>query len=292
MSMKKDYEAFMAKKEAFFQRPISEMWRYQEKRYIKPFQMFGNLYYVGETWVCVHLIDTGDGLLLIDAGNFNTSGMLINAIWEVGFNPADIKWVILSHGHIDHIGSAIFLRNMFGSKLYLGEPDAEMFIKNPALSYIQYNPNITDYLFEPDVVIRDGDVLKFGNTEIRFVLVPGHSAGTIACFFDITDGNETIRAGYYGGFGFNTLTKDYLQEIGDTKYEMRRTYLSSLEKVMDEPVDIFLGNHTHNNNIIEKRKSQVQHPGTNPYIDPDEWRQYLSKKKKELIAFMDDPENN
>jgi metallo-beta-lactamase class B len=292
MSMKKDYEDFMARKKEFFRRPISEMWRDQEKRYIKPFQMFGNLYFVGETWVCVYLINTGDGLLLLDAGNFDTSGMLINAIWEVGFNPADIKWVVLSHGHVDHFGSATFLRNMFGCKLYLGEPDAKMFKQNPELSYIQYNSNIVDELFEPDVTIRDGDVLTFGKIEMRFVSVPGHSAGTIACFLDVVDGKETKRVGYYGGFGLNTLAKDFLQEIGDTDYKMRQVYLSSLEKVMDENVDIFLANHNHHNNIVEKRKYQLQHPDSNPYLDPSEWRKYLKKKKKEVIDFMNNPENN
>ena len=167
-----------------------------------------------------------------------------------------------------------------------------MFKKNPELSYIQYNSNIVDELFEPDVTINDGDVLKFGNTLIKFVLVPGHSTGTIACFFDVSDGKETKRAGYYGGLGLNTLAKDYLQEIGDTDYKMRKAYLSSLEKVMDEHVDMFLANHTHHNNIVEKRKYQMQHPDSNPYIDSREWREYLEKKKKEIIAFMNNPENN
>jgi metallo-beta-lactamase class B len=292
MSMQNDYEEFKAKQEAFFATAMSEMWRHQEQRYMKPFQMFGNLYYVGETWLCMHLVDTGDGLFLLDAGNYNTSGMLINAIWEAGFNPADIKWVVLSHGHVDHIGNADFLRKMFGCKLYIGEPDADMLKNNPALSYIHGNPNIADGLFEPDAVIRDGDVLKFGKLEIQFVLVPGHTAGAIACFFDVTDGKETKRAGYYGGFGFNTLTKDYLQDIGDTKYTMRQVYLSSLDKVKDEPVDIFLGNHANNNNIVEKREYQLQHPDTNPYIDPGEWRTYLEEKKNALLAFMNNPENN
>lgn len=292
MSMQKNYEAFKAKQKAFFSTPMSEMWRHQEKRYMKPFQMFGNLYYVGETWMCMHLVDTGDGLFLLDAGNYNTSGMLINAIWEAGFNPANINWVVLSHGHVDHIGNANFLRNMFGCKLYIGEPDADMFKKNPALSYIHGNPNIADGLFEPDAILRDGDVLTFGNTEITFFLVPGHTAGAIACFFDVTDGKETKRAGYYGGFGFNTLTKDYLQAIGDTDYAMRQIYLSSLEKVMDEHVDIFLGNHANNNNIVEKREYQIQHPDTNPYIDPGEWRRYLEERKHALLAFMNNPENH
>ena len=282
----------MARQKAFFSRPMSEYSRNQEKRYVKPFQMFGNLYYVGETWVCVHLVDTGKGLLLFDAGNFGAGAMLINAIWELGFNPANIKWVLLSHGHLDHIGNAEFLRNMFGCKLYLGEPDAEMFIKNPALSFVYDSPNIADGLFIPDAVTREGDVLKFGNTKIEFFLVPGHTAGAIACFFDVTDGKETKRAGYYGGFGFNTLAEDYLREIGDVNYKMRQVYLSSLEKVMDEHVDIFLGNHANNNNIIGKRQYQIQHPRTNPFIDPGEWRKYLEEKKQALLALMNKPENN
>ena len=292
MPIQNDYKEFKVKQEAFFSTPMSKVWRHQEQRYMKPFQMFGNLYYVGETWVCMHLVDTGDGLFLLDAGNYNTTGMLIHAIWDAGFNPADIKWVVLSHGHVDHIGNAIFLRNMFGCKLYIGEPDANMFKNNPALSFIHHNPNIEHELFDPDAVIRDGDVLQFGNTEIQFFLVPGHTAGAIACFFDVTDGQETKRAGYYGGFGFNTLTKDYLQEIGDTDYAMRQVYLSSLEKVKDEHVDIFLGNHANNNNIVEKRQYQLQHPDTNPYIDPSEWRKYLEEKKNALLALMQNPENN
>jgi metallo-beta-lactamase class B len=292
MSMHRDYEEFKAKQKTFFTMPMADMWRHQEKRYMKPFQMFGNLYYVGETVMSMHLLDTGDGLFLLDSGNYNTSGMLVNAIWEAGFNPADIKWVVLSHGHIDHIGSANFLKNMYGCKLYIGEPDAKMFKKDPALSYLHGSPDISVDLFEPDEIIRDGNVLNFGDTEIQFHLVPGHTAGAIACFFDVTDGKETKRAGYYGGFGFNTLAKDYLLEIGDTAYKMRQVYLSSIDKVIDQHVDIFLGNHADNNNIVEKREYQIQHPGSNPYIDPDEWRRYLAQKKNELLAFMKDPENN
>jgi len=175
---------------------------------------------------------------------------------------------------------------MFGCKIYLGEPDAEMFKRNPALSFVHDSPNIADALFEPDAVICDQDLIKFGGTEIKFYLVPGHTSGAIACFFDVNDGKETKRAGYFGGFGFNTLTQGYLKEIGDTKYQMRREYLASLEKVINEHVDIFLGNHTNNNKIIEKRKLQTQNPKVNPYVDPDEWRIYLTSRKKEVLTLI------
>ena len=91
---------------------------------------------------------------------------------------------------------------------------------------IQESPNCMDALFAPDEEIQDGDVMRFGNTEIQFYLVPGHTEGCIACFFDVKEGEETKRAGYYGGFGFNTLQEEYLKEIGDTDFTMRRRYLN------------------------------------------------------------------
>lgn len=62
------------------------------------------------------------GLLLFDAGNCGNgaTAMLINAIWEAGFHPSDVKWLVLSHGHVDHIGAVNFFRRMFGTKIYLG----------------------------------------------------------------------------------------------------------------------------------------------------------------------------
>ena len=293
MTMVKNYTAYMAR---YHQLMDGDKRNIVNARpgllYQKPFQMFGNLYYVGDQFVCAHLLDTGDGLLLFDAVNTGQGGMLIQAIWEAGFNPADIKWVVLSHGHVDHIGQVQFLKDMFGCKIYLGEPDAKMFKDHPERSYIQRSANMFDVLFEPDRLIYDGDVIKFGNTEIKFILVPGHTNGVIACFFDVTDGKEIKRAGYYGGFGFNTLAKEYLLEIGDTQYKNRQIYLNSLAKVRNEHVDIFMGNHPVNNDMIKKYEYMVDHPGENPFVDDTAWRNYLDQRRDEVLTFMVDPQNN
>lgn len=291
MSMKEDYEKYLERRSALMKDPKSVIWTDQESRYLHPFRMYGNLYYVGDDWVCVHLVDTGEGLLLIDGGNCGAAAMLVQAIWEAGFNPADVKWMILSHGHVDHIGSAVFFRKMFGTKLLLGAPDARMFEEHPEQSAIQESTDFMDSLFTPDILINDGDVMTFGNTEIQFYLVPGHTAGCIACFFDITDGNEVKRAGYYGGFGFNTLRRDFLKEIGDPSYQMRQVYLDSLKKVRDRHVDVFMGNHTNNNNLVEKLRYIKEHPGENPFVDQEGWGRYLDEKRDSLLEFMKDPAN-
>jgi len=295
MSMKKDYEVYRAKQEKLKEDPRAcRVWVNQESRYIKPFRMYGNLYYVGDSAMCVHLVDTGEGLLLFDAGNCagGATAMLVQAIWEAGFNPADVKWMILSHGHVDHIGAVNFFKRMFGTRIYLGAPDAENLRTNPELSLIQESTDYMDELFDVDVEIQEGDVFTFGNTTVQFHLAPGHTAGVISCFFDVSDGKETKRVGYYGGFGFNTLQKDYLLEIGDTEFSMRQKYLESIEKVIDEKVDIFMPNHTNNVDLLNKREYMLAHPGENPFVDDKAWKLYLTEKYNGMKKLMADPKQN
>lgn len=286
MSMKEAYETYAAEQRKIIDSPAARYWYQQEKRYVKPFQIYGNLYYVGDSWVCAHIVDTGEGLLLFDGGNLGATAMLVQSIWEAGFNPADVKWMVMSHGHLDHFGAANFFKNMFGTKLYLSGPDARMFRTRPWLSFIQDNPDKMEELFVPDVEIEDGDELNFGGTKIRFRMVPGHTEGCIACFFDVTDQKERKRVGYYGGFGFNTLTREYLEEVGDPECHMREIYLESLQKVRDEKVDIFMPNHTNNVGLLEKRQYMLDHPGENPFVDSAQWSNYLDMMYEKMQELM------
>lgn len=293
MSIRQNYEEYLARREALKADPMSGIWLDQEGRYVHPFRLYGDIWYVGDSWVCVHLIDTGDGLLLIDSGNCGATAMLVNAIWEAGFHPADVKWIIHSHGHLDHIGGASFFKRMFGTKLYLGEPDARMYRERPELSFIQDTRNVCDGLFAPDYEIKDGDVLTFGKVAMTFRLVPGHTEGCVAVFFDMDGPDGVKRCGYYGGFGFNTLQKDYLAETGDPEYKTRQVYLDSLAKVRDEKVEVFLGNHCVNNDTLGRRKKQQADPdGPSPFVDGKAWGAYLDEKRDALLAFMADPKNN
>ncbi len=294
-TMKENYQEYLAKQEALRATKLGHYWIEQEKRYVKPFQMYGNLYYVGDSWVCAHIVDTGEGLLLFDAGNCGggATAMLIQAIWEAGFNPADVKWLVLSHAHVDHIGAVNFFKRMFGTKIYLGAPDAEIIREHPERVYVQDSSDYMDELFTPDVEIHENDVIRFGNTEVLFKLVPGHTPGVIACFFDVTDGKETKRVGYYGGFGFNTLQKEYLLEIGDTDFSTRQVYLDSIQKVINEKVDLFMPNHTLNVDLLNKCQFMLEHPeAPNPFVNETAWKEYLQMKYDALKALMADPAQN
>lgn len=292
MTMQEEYLALLERHKALERSPMGRFHLNQERRYVEPFNIYGPIWYVGDDWVCVHLIDTGDGLLLIDSGNYGATAVLVHSIWRAGFDPSDVRWIIHSHGHVDHIGGSLFFQRMFGTKLYLSDADAKVFRETPWLSLMQESRNDCEDLFTPDVEIHDGETIAFGNIPIRFVLCPGHTIGVISCFFDV-DGEEGVkRCGYFGGFGFNTLRKDYLQEIGDSDFSMRERYLDSLAKVRDEKVELFLGNHPNNNNTFEKQASRQTSQGKNPFLNSEEWQSYLDQKREELLRFMADPANN
>ena len=69
---------------------------------MKPFQLAGNVYFVGTYRASSHLIDTGDGLILIDTGYAETADVVIESVGALGFDIRDVKYILHSHGHHDH----------------------------------------------------------------------------------------------------------------------------------------------------------------------------------------------
>ena len=74
--------------------------------------------------------------------------------------------------------------------------------------------------------------------------------------------------------------------LGDTDFDMRKVYLDSLKKVRDEQVDIFIGNHVSNVDLLNKRKYMLDHPAENPFVDKKAWKSYLDCKRDELTVWM------
>ncbi len=243
---------------------------------IKPGKMFDNLYFVGTVPASSHLIDTTEGLILLDTGYFDSLYILLNNIWEVGFNPKDIKYIVISHAHLDHMDSVSALVELTGAKTFIGKDDLPL-LKGEIFHY----PIIP---FEPDVLLSDGDTITLGNTTIECIATPGHTNGTMSFFFDVYEGDKKYRAGMFGGTGANTLRKDFILEH-NLSFEGRDKYFKSLDRLWNEKVDVFVGNHVQNNNTVEKLEKMGTAP-KNPFINPLEWQSFLSFCHKKLTRYI------
>ena len=235
-----------------------------------PFKLAGNIYYVGTVPQSSHLIDTGDGLILIDVGDEENAAVVINSIAELGFDVADVKYILLSHGHYDHSHGAPLIKERCSATVMLAKED------------VRYLEN----KFIPDAYYEDGAYVELGNTRILTIATPGHTLGTYSFFFDVTVDGVTMRAGMFGGAGVNQMSKPYLDKNGGLFYHQRGDFFRSLAKLREYKVDIFLGNHAWNNKTPEKYEKSLTEK-KNPFINTnEEWQKFLNIKEKELKSLI------
>ena len=235
-----------------------------------PFRLVGNVYFVGTYKASCHMIDTGDGLILIDTGYPDTAEIIVDSISHLGFDVRDVKIILHSHGHYDHTGCTP------GLLPYC--PHAKTYLHKNDLKYLKNNP------FTPDCYFEDGQHVVLGNTDILCLFTPGHTEGSMSFFFDVTEGGKTYRVGTYGGAGTNQLKKGYMIPRG-LSYHLRGQFFESVSRLEGEHVDVFIGNHTWHNQTKENyEKSLVS--SENPFIDDRKWGAFLKKLRCNLEAIL------
>lgn len=249
----------------------SEYYNEPSKCFVEPFEILPGLWYVGDQKVSAHLLDTGDGLILFDAGYPHAKHLLTEAIYRAGYNPNDIKYLIISHGHFDHTGAAVEYKNLYGCLIALGEADVKMIEERPEL--VLYDHSDSPYYVIPtaDIALKDGHIIECGKAKIKCISTPGHTDGVMSFFFDW----EGHKVGYFGGIGFNTMAPSYYEKYGITTDNAANLRASTL-KVRDIEVDVVLGNHPGQTNTFGKMKRIGKEEG-NPFVDPTEWAMFMDK---------------
>ena len=237
---------------------------------IEAFKIIGNTYFTGTTPASSHLIDTGDGLILIDTGYSDTLFLLINSIYKLGFTLYDVKYIIHTHWHGDHTEATAALVHLTGAKTFIGKKDGEKVRK----------------YFEPDVLLSEGDVVCLGNTKIEVVETPGHTEGTISLFYETEENGIKYQVGTFGGAGANTLVKEKFDYDN-----CRNDYQESLNKLRKRKIDVFIGNHVWNNDTEAKSKI-LKETGENRFIDSDVWYKFLDFCEKRLHDIIESENKN
>jgi metallo-beta-lactamase class B len=222
------------------------------------FKIFDNLYYVGVDLVSAYLIPTSDGLIVIDTLFAASHDKLLNNIRAVGFDPADVEYIFVSHGHGDHAEGAPLLQAATGARVGMAEADWEMTGQTP------------------DLVITDGQSITLGDTTITFYVTPGHTPGVLSMAFPVHDGDETHDAFMFGGMGLNFSGVD--------RTEM---YLESVDRVQAmEGIEVNVTNHEGAGQVFARAdRLAARRPGDpHPFVDPEGFNAWLDTLEENAEA--------
>ena len=200
-----------------------------------PFQIFDNVYFVGNEAVSSYLITTSDGLVLIDA----TNGIMVNRTLEhvrqLGFDPMDIKYVLVTEAHEIHYGGAAQIKAMTGATIALSPADWDFLeLAVERADWVEYD--WTTQVAPPrDHEIQDGEVITVGDAEFTLYTTPGHTPGTSSFEYVGYDGDRRYRILTPGGTGL-TMGTDWTADWIEGREGLKAA----------GPWDVILGNHPNN----------------------------------------------
>ena len=230
-----------------------------EAQRVAPFKVFDNLYYVGAKWVSAWLLETDQGLILFDALYDELTDLVIESIQELGFDPNDIRYLIVSHAHYDHIGGVRRFQEEFGAVVMMTDADWNM-TEEPAI-YREY-PTPARHLS-----VSDGSTLNLGRTRLRFMQTPGHTPGVLSTRFTVYDNGYPHDAFLFGGVGLNF-----------SGVERTETYISSIHRLMQlEEVEVNIPNHPESGEVFERFEMlhNREDGDPHPFVDPESWNGWL-----------------
>lgn len=256
--------------------------------YQEPIRMAPGVWYIsGNNWVAAYLIDTGDGLILIDTAMHETAYLMLENIRKIGYDLKDIKLILLSHAHCDHIGAARTMKELTGAKVYLGERDWFFLTERKDLIFNDGPYTCGD--FTPDEGYADDKPITLGNVTIHTVATPGHTPGCTSFFFEVTDeGGKTYKCGMHGGLGLLWNSKKQFKEIG-LPFSLMQEFVDGLKKLDAFDVDITLPSHTNQVGIL-LLEDQVT-DDFNPYYDPSIWHELMNERLERAQKILDDAVN-
>jgi metallo-beta-lactamase class B len=199
--------------------------------------------------------------MLIDSGYPNeVDSVVIDGMKKLGLDPAQIKMVILTHGHLDHFGGTPYIQERYHPQVYLSAADWNL-MENPPAGRAQKGP--PPVLPKHDMVMAENQPILLGDEKVTAFAIPGHTPGSMGLIFAVKDRGKTHMAALYGG---TILLPAIISDDG------LQQYLHSIAHFKDETkkakVDVELQNHPLYDNLqakLDKLKSRKT-GDANPFV--------------------------
>ena len=243
--------------------PVRETW------FADPARVFDNLYFVGGKIHSSWALTTSEGIILIDTiFPYNSEELIVGGLQKLGLDPRNIRYVLISHAHSDHIGGAEMLQTRYGARIVMGGPDWDTVAKYPN-RYKTMAP-------KRDIVATDGMKITLGDTTVTIWETPGHTPGTLSFTFPVRDNGRPVNVAYSGGTAFN-----FVNNTPDPGIKNFQIYIESQQHMAARAAatgaTVILSNHSEFDNAFNKNRMIAgRGKGAHPHEVGADWvRRYF-----------------
>ena len=220
---------------------------------VAPARVFDNLYFVGLPRVYSWVVDTPEGIILLDSLNDaqDAEVTIVGGMEQLGLDPSRIRYVVISHEHGDHYGGARYLQERFGARVVATDLAWRTMEASSGSS--------PDAPPERDMVVSDGDTLTLGDTTLTFYSTPGHTEGALSTMVPVMENGQSHLAFLLNGPRTVSLASS-------------REMLASTQRIATlaraAGVDVELNNHSYiDDSLPTIEAARTRQPGrSNPFV--------------------------
>ncbi|MDA0835339.1 MAG: subclass B3 metallo-beta-lactamase [Planctomycetota bacterium] len=245
-------------------------------------RVIGNTYYVGTDALATYLITTSEGHILINSGFDETVPLIQAAVESLGYKMGDVKIILASHAHSDHVAGHARLQELTGAKVYVMRGDDTVIASGGEGQYLY-----TDSRWpacQVDRVLDDGDKVKLGEATLVAHSTPGHTRGCTTWTWQESDGDKKYDLVVIGSPNVNPG----YQLIDNADYpDIAKDFAKTFAVLKELPCDFFLGAHG-NYYGMHAKYDRVKTAKTNPFIDPEGYRDYVSEREAFYLKTLAD----
>jgi metallo-beta-lactamase class B len=246
------------------------------KQPVPPRKLVGPIHYVGTLGVSSFLIVTPQGHLLLDTGFADTLPQVLASIEALGFKPADIKFILSSHAHVDHVAGHAELKRLTGAKVVASAGDRRILESGGKDDYFA---TLTSREFagyeavKVDQVIGDYERLSWGGVTLTAHLTPGHTRGATTWTMEAAEGDKTYKVVFLSSVSINPGTR---LKQKPSYPEIQRDFDQAFTRLKGLECDIFFASHGGQFAMYEKFEKLDQGAGVEALVDKEGWRRAIA----------------
>ncbi|MFL6619940.1 MAG: subclass B3 metallo-beta-lactamase [Povalibacter sp.] len=235
----------------------------------EPLHIAGPIYYVGTRDLGSYLITTSAGHILLDGAMPGSEHLIEDSIRELGFKIEDIHLLLITHAHMDHVGTLAYFKKRTGAPLLVMPPDDELLKSGGAKDYLY--STVESFHFPPvsaDRTLRDGETVTLGDVQLTAHHTPGHTRGCTTWTTTVKEGGRAYRVVFTGSTSVNPGT----HLVQSPSYPNIAEDYQRAFKVLDSlQPEIFLAAHASFFDMDSKR-GRVLSEGVQAFVDPQGYK--------------------